>query len=139
MSKESKWLLMFDTLRLWIECGGKLPKHGERGSVETKLAIWCSEQRLKHQKGILLPDRKNKLESLNYWYWDRNLDILNKRIARAYTSKNKSMNKNVFINKKKEISKVNPKSVSKSKRRPIKNKPKKIQLSPALLQCFNGQ
>ena len=130
MTKDSKWLQMFEALERF----GKIPWYGKKGSIEAKLTEWCSEQRLKYQKGILLPDRRSKLETLSYWYWDPDVEFLNKMIAGAYHSKNISMSRSRFISKKIEKSmakreakrkakrKANPKSISKSKRQPKNGK-----------------
>ena len=60
---------VYDELEEWINTNDKLPSCSSKDELEIRLSRWCSQKRIKKEKGELSNDEINRLEKLNHWYW----------------------------------------------------------------------
>ncbi len=66
----AKWEEGFERLLEYVEREGHSMVPRQHSEEEFHLGAWVAKQRLDHRKGLLLPNRKQRLEVLPFWIWE---------------------------------------------------------------------
>jgi Helicase associated domain len=70
-----KWEEGFDQLEAYVKRHGHARVPASHAFSGYTLGRWVNNQRVRHAKGILDPDRERRLEELRGWTWEANADM----------------------------------------------------------------
>ena len=88
---EIKWEQQYIKLKEWVDKNNSIPSGNSKDTNEKQLGKWCSHQREYKKNNKLSQYRSDKLETIDIWYWDKNM------FSETYNELNKWIVHNGYI------------------------------------------